>query len=67
MCFSKPPAPQAPVQQAPVIQAPPTPAPNAPVLPQDDSSTNPRLAANARKRLRIDLAPRVGTGLAIPQ
>jgi hypothetical protein len=67
MCFSSP-KPPPPVQQqvAPTPQAPPTPPPTAPVLPSTDS-TNPRQMASARKRLRIDLAPRAGTGLAIPQ
>jgi hypothetical protein len=66
MCFSSK-APPPPVQQqAPTPQAPPTPPPQAPILPTQDS-TNPRTMASARKRLRIDLAPRVGTGLAIPQ
>jgi hypothetical protein len=77
MCFPKapkytpppppPPKPADPV--APLAAAPPSTAPTAPVAP-DGAYDSPRVAANARKRLRIDLtgrvAPKAGAGLRVP-
>jgi len=58
-------APKAPQQQT----QPVTPAAAAPLAPEspDPTAQNPRVLANARKSLRIDLnAPTGGSGLSIP-